>query len=295
MGILVNLNGELVPPEQARLSVFDRGFLYGDSVYETLRSYGGRVFLLCTHLDRLMASAAAIGLHIPWRLERMSSELTRTVEAAGNREAAVRVMVTRGESAITLVPETDSQPNVIIVARPHEELAPGMAERGVEAAVVSVIRNAPQALDPNIKSGNFLNNILAAREAAKRGAYEGLMLTRDGFVTEGTTSNVFVVKDDCLATPDDRIGLLRGITRRLVLRLAADLGRKLEVRHLPERELREADEIFITSTLKEVLPVTRLDGVVVGDGRVGPVTREMSAAYRDAVRRFIDSGVDPLQ
>ena len=286
MSIVVNLNGEILPASEARLSVFDRGFLYGDSVYETIRVYTGRAFMLDEHLRRLRHSADLIGIAMPGEASSMAAEVKRAVAASGEPDAAVRLMVTRGEGGINPLPEPGLRPNLVVIVRPFERLPEEAYHAGVAAVVVKTQRNAPRALDPNIKSGNFLNNILAAREAAAAGAYEGLMLSAEGLVTEGTTSNVFVVKAGQVATPDDRVGLLRGITRDVLFGLAARQGFEIEVRDVKERELREADEVFVTSTLKEVLPITRLDGLSVGDGKAGSITRSLYEAYREVVEEF---------
>jgi len=287
MPVVVNLNGQIRPPAEACLSVLDRGFLYGDSVYETVRVYAGRAFMLEEHLSRLKRSADPIGIPMPLTSAAMAREVERAVAASREPEAAVRLIVTRGEGSINPAPEAGLKPNLVVIVRPFERLPEAAYHEGVAAIVVKTQRNAPRALDPNIKSGNFLNNILAAREAAAAGAYEGLMLSAEGLLAEGTTSNVFVVSGGQLATPDERVGLLRGITRELLLELGGRIGLPIAVRDVQEAELRAADEVFVTSTLKEVLPVTRLDGRRVGDGLAGPLTRRLYEAFREVVAAFV--------
>ena len=293
MGILVSINRVITPPAEAKVSVFDRGFLYGDSVFETVRTYAARPFQLKAHLVRLGRSATPIGLSFPYDVETIAGEVRRVIEAAVNPESVVRIIVTRGEGTVALLPSPDLKPNLIVIVRPHQDFTDDVYEKGVELAVVATRRNARLALDPNIKSGNYLNNVLALREAAAAGAFEAVMLNPEGLVTEGTTSNVFMVKDGKLATPHERAGLLRGITRELVLYLAREQGIPLAERDISETELRGAVEIFVTSTLKEVLPVTRLNGKPVSNGAVGPVTRKLQEAFREVVRRFVASGEEP--
>jgi branched-chain amino acid aminotransferase len=219
--------------------------------------------------------------------------VVRTVEAGRNPETVIRLIVTRGEGTVSLAPEPELKPNLVIIVRHHEPLPESAYLDGVEAALVTTERNAPGALDPNIKSGNYLNNVLAIREAAATGAFEALMLDHAGRLTEATSSNVFLVRSGRLVTPHERVGLLRGITRELVLRLAASLALAVDLRDVPAVDLTGADEVFLTSTLKEVLPVSRLNGRPVGDGKVGPITRSLLKAFRELVERFKATGAEP--
>jgi branched-chain amino acid aminotransferase len=286
MGRLVNLNGALLPPDRAHISVFDRGFLYGDSIYEVVRTYGGRVFELEAHLDRLERSATRIGMALPWPRAELEHQLDLTLLAAAlPGEAYARLVITRGEGEISLDPALAERPTVVILV---QELHPPPEEtyqQGVRVELVGVRRNLREALDPAAKTGNYLNSILALREAKATGAYEGLMLNREGQLTEGSTSNVFVVKGGALATPPLEAGILEGVTRRVVLNLASQLGIPAAERPLLPEDLLGADEAFLTSTIREVLPITRVGERPVGAGAPGPVTLRLLSAFRERARK----------
>ncbi len=271
----INVNGLVTPPESASVSPLDRGFLYGDSVYETLRTYGGRLFLLREHLERLRRSAER--LEIPWPAAPVDieHEVRRTVDEAAEAECAVRVILSRGRGPIGYAPEPCGPPTVVVHARPFSAIPPSFVREGVDVAVVDVTRNARSALDPAIKSSNLLNNFLAWRAAHRLGAYEPILLNADGRLVEGATSNLFVVRSGRLLTPPLDDGLLEGITRGVVLELAR--GARMDVAEEPlgADALRSADEAFLTSTLKGVLPIKRCDGWPIGPGRPGPVTRRI--------------------
>lgn len=286
MPVVVSVNGVIVPAAAAVVSVFDRGFLYGDSVYETVHSFGGRCFRLSSHLVRLHRSAELLGIAVPIADDALADEIANTVAAAGADECAVRVVITRGEGPIGIDPRTSAGPSRFIIARPLEPLPPAHYTDGVHVVVARTTRNSSRALSPEIKSGNFLNNILAMREAIDAGAFEAILLNPDANVAEGTQSNVFLVQKGALLTPDPRAGLLRGVTRQLVLELALASGLTAIERDVFVSELYEAEEIFLTSTLKGVLPVTALGARRVGDGRPGVVTRRIAELYAAAVAAF---------
>jgi branched-chain amino acid aminotransferase len=281
---LVSLDGRLLPPARARISVFDRGFLYGDSIYEVLRTYGGEPFELEAHLRRLRRSAALIGLRLPLSMARLRARLAAALRAAGNRESYVRLIVTRGEGPIGLDPALAVHPHVIVLVRPLHPPPAEVYARGVSIRVVDVRRNLRQAIDPAAKTGNYLNNVLALREARARGGYEALMLDARGRVAEGSTSNVFAVFGRRVATPP-LDGILAGVTRDLVLKLARKLGHPAEERPLRRADLLRADELFLTSTLREVVPIARVDGRRVGRGAPGEITRRLLEAFRERARR----------
>lgn len=289
MSILVNIDGRLLPPEEATISVFDRGFLFGDSVYETIRTYGGRPFLLDRHLSRLARSADGLWLPIPRGLESLRTELDRTLEAAANPESYVRIVVTRGatEGLVNLDAHSAETGSVLVIVRPFEGQDPACFEEGVDVAIVGVLRTGRRSLDPKIKSGNYLNNILALREAKRLGCFECLMPNREGNLTEGSTSNVFLVRDGRLFTPALESGLLDGITRGFVLELAAEAGIEVVETTLDADDLSAADGLFITSSLKEVMPVKRvkrMDGTVLWEGRVHAVARDLRRRYLERAR-----------
>jgi branched-chain amino acid aminotransferase len=297
MATLVNLDGALVPPAAAAVSIFDRGFLYGDSVYEVIRTYGGRPFELEAHLDRLEGSAARIGLAMRWGRARIAEELRRTLaaslEAGGDEppdpaaapwnagERSLRIVMTRGSGELGLDPALATDPRAIVIARPLSAPPLESYRRGVAAIVAGMRHVSPQAMDPGAKTGNHLHAVLAVREARAAGAHEALLLDGAGFVTEGATSNVLRVKDGRVETPPVDAGILAGVTRALVLALARGAGLPVMEVRLSPADLAAADELFITSTAREVLPVTVLDGRSIRGGVPGPVTRRLHALFRE--------------
>src|SRR5208283_2705396 len=256
--MLVYLDGHFVARERAVVSVFDHGFLYGDGIYETMRAYGGRLFLLKKHLARLKRSSKAISLRLPMSLEKISEALNESLNANKLREAYVRLHISRGPGEIGLDPALCSAPTIVIVAKPFHDYPASYYRQGVRVAIVKTRRNHPLALDPSIKGTNFLNNILAKIESLKAGAYEGVMLNWRGHVAEGTISNIFMVKKGVLYTPHTDTGILEGVTRDLVLRLAKK--KKIPVREtfLLPKQLLASDECFITNSTMEIMPVTTI-------------------------------------
>ncbi|OGW47202.1 MAG: branched-chain-amino-acid transaminase [Nitrospirae bacterium GWC2_57_9] len=285
--MLVYLNGALVPKDEAKVSVFDHGYLYGDGVYETLRAYEGFLFLLDRHLARLKHSADSISLKLPLPLDKIADALNQTVKANDLGDAYVRIHISRGPGEIGLDPALCPQPTMVITAKPFKDYPKEQFERGVSLAVVKTRRNHPLALDPSIKGTNFLNNILAKIECIRAGAYEAVMLNWEGYVAEGTISNIFFVKSGVLVTPGLQTGILEGVTRGLVLDLAR--AAKIETREgliLPV-ELFNADECFITNTTMEVMPVTSIDDKSLGSGRPGPITAALRKAYKEEVKKCL--------
>lgn len=278
--LLVWLNGELVKKSQAKVSVFDHGFLYGDGVFEGIRSYNGRVFMLDEHLDRLYESAKSIWLTIPLTKDQMKEAILQTLRANNLRDAYIRVVVSRGEGDLGLDPRKCPKPNVIIITDRIELFPSELYERGIEMVTVSVRRNSPQALNPNIKSLNYLNNILAKIEAINAGKPEGLMLTLDGYVAEGTGENIFIVKSGKLFTPPAYMGILKGITRQVVMKLAQEMEIPVKEEVLTLHDVYTADECFITGTAAEIVPVVKLDGRVIGEGVPGPITKALMQRFR---------------
>jgi branched-chain amino acid aminotransferase len=295
MATLVNLDGALIPPAEAKVSVLDRGFLYGDSVYEVIRTYGGEPFELDAHLARLAHSAERIGLVPRWDGPRTEREIARTLAAAralGPAPAEVgaapwnvgewylRVVMTRGAGEIGLDPALAVDPRAILVVQPLSGPPARAFAEGVAAAIVGVRHASPAAMDPSAKTGAHLPNVLAVREARAAGAHEALLLDDRGFVTEGSSSNVFAVAGGRLRTPPLAAGILEGVTRGVVLRVARAEGVPVDEVALRPEDLEAADEVFITSTLREILPVVRLGPRTVGTGRPGPVTERLHRAFR---------------
>ncbi len=289
----INVNGILSPPETATISPIDRGFLYGDSVYETLRTYGGRPFLLREHLDRLRRSATQLGIPYDLATVEIDREVERTLSDASLPEAAVRVVLSRGAGPIGYDPEGCGPPTVVVYVRPCPVIPETWLREGVDVAIVRVTRNARSALDPAIKSSNLLNNFLAWREAHGLAAYEPILLNDRERLAEGASSNLFLVRANRLLTPPLSEGLLEGITRGLVLDLARSDGIETSEETLQADDLRHADEAFLTSTLKGVLPIRRCDGWPIRHGRPGPITRRVLASFEQRVQAVTKTGSAP--
>lgn len=278
MAIKVYLDGAIVAPEDARISVFDRGFLYGDSIYEVMRTSAGHPVDIDAHLDRLARSGERIALDVPDR-EVTRSAIAKTLAASGNDESYVRVIFTRGGGEIGLDTALAETPRLLVIVKPLTLLPPQAYERGIMLRIVGVERMSPRAMDPAVKSGNYLNNILALHEAKRAGADEALMCDSQGRVTEGSTCNVFIVRDGALFTPALHIGLLAGITRMRVIELTRPHFPVYETALTPE-DIRSAPEVFITSSIRGVVPVARVDEELIGAGAPGPVTSRIMALYQ---------------
>jgi branched-chain amino acid aminotransferase len=285
--MLVYLNGDFVPKEEAKVSVFDHGYLYGDGIYETLRAYQGRLFHLDRHLARLKHSADSISLKLPFQLSMIGEALNRTVKENRLSDAYVRIQISRGPGEIGLDPALCPEPTIVIVAKQFKEYPAEHFERGVSVAIVQTRRNHPLALSPSIKGTNFLNNILAKIESIRAGAYEAVMLNWEGYVAEGTISNIFFAKSGILHTPNLETGILEGVTRGLVLDLARNERIETKESLILPSDLFKADECFITNTTIEVMPVTTIDGKPVGNGKPGPITAALRKAYKSEVRKCL--------
>jgi branched-chain amino acid aminotransferase len=287
MPIRVYIDGAVCLQEEAKVSVFDRGFLYGDSVYETIGTAYGRLFAARDHLVRLERSAERIGLSAPPRAE-IERAIAETMEAAGNAESRVRVILTRGVGKLDLDPASAIDTRLVVIVFPLGAPTPEMFDKGVAVAIVSVTRNSPLAIDPAVKSGNYLNNVLALGEARRsRKAYEAILCGGDGSVAEGSTSNVFAVVGGEVRTPPLEVGILDGITRAKVIALCRDAGIPFAERRMSPDELRAADEAFITSATRGVLPVTTIDERPLGAGIPGPVTRRLMSLYDELARKGV--------
>ena len=298
MTATVSIDGVLVPAGQARVSVFDRGFLYGDSVYEVVRTYGLEPFELGPHLARLAASADRIALRLPWSDDRMAQEIRRVVESSPDEgdpdpggapwnlgERSVRIVVTRGSGEMGLDPGLATEPTVVIMALPLHGPPLSAYRTGVSAWPFGGPGGPARAGDPAAKTGEHLFHVLAVREARGHDANEALLLDREGCVTEGASSNVFAVREGALETPPLQVGLLAGVTRALVIGLARQLGIPLRERPMPLGQLEVADEVFLTSTVREVLPVVQVGGRRIGSGSPGPITARVHAAFRERATR----------
>jgi branched-chain amino acid aminotransferase len=280
----VFLNGSLVAGEEARISVDDRGLLFGDGLFETMRSYGGKVFRMDRHLGRLFDSMETIRIRLPYDTKELEEAIYATIRANHLPDAYIRLTITRGAGGRGLDPPESSCPTVVIVAR---ELIPYSAHLYHAGMKVDIARNARSLPSPlsRLKSLNFLNNVLARIEARERGTDEAILLNSNGFVSEGTVSNVFLVREGVLITPDVESGILPGITRETILDLAREKRISLEERLVNTTELFEAEEIFLTNTLMEIMPVSEIDGARVGKDIPGALTYTFMNEYSRRVRK----------
>jgi len=282
---MVNVDGRLAGERDAVVSVFDHGFLFGEGVYEVMRTYRQRPFLFEPHMRRLRASAARIALPLEIGDAEIRERIVATIAAAQlPAEAYIRLLVTRGVGEIGYDPANCPAPTIVVIVKAHVDLPKDAYTQGVKVALVSVVRNHPESVNPLIKSNNLLNNALAMQEALARGAAEALMKNHRGELAECAMSNIFLVRDGAVRTPPTTAGLLAGVTRAFVLELAAKTGIRAFEETLHEEDALAADEMFFTSTTREIVPVVRVDDHVVGHGRPGPVTQRLRAAFAEALR-----------
>ena len=288
MGAMVNVNGRLLDSEHAVISVFDHGFLYGEGVYEVMRTYDGEPFLFDRHMRRLRASAGLIRLPIPFGDDEFDTRIRSTMAAAGlgndGREAYIRVLVTRGVGEISYDPSACPSPSVVIITKPHVDAPASAYTDGVMVSMVGILRNHPGSVSPIIKSNNLLNNALGNQEALRQGAFEAVMRNYRGEIAECSTSNIFIVKNGVAITPPLESGLLAGITREFVFEVAESLGVPTREQVLRDADLLGADEAFLTSTTRELVPIVRVDSNVIGSGTPGPVTKQLLDAFRVRAR-----------
>lgn len=285
--MIANVNGRICGGEDAVVSVFDHGFVFGEGVYETLRTYDRRPFLLERHLQRLRASAAMIDLALPLDDAEIGRRIGETIEAVdGGSEVYLRILITPGPGEFTYDPASRGDPTVVIIARRFAPPPPDLYAVGVTISVVSISRSQPSSISPLIKSNNLLPNAMAMREAMRRGAYEGLMLNYRGEITECTQSNFFIVKQGVVLTPPLESGLLAGITRELIIECARETGVALTETVIGMHDLLIADEAFLSSTTRELVPVVRVDRHVLGSGQPGPVTTRLLSAFRERAIRL---------
>ncbi|MBM4132604.1 MAG: branched-chain-amino acid aminotransferase [Nitrospira sp.] len=283
----IYLNDRFVDRKEALISVFDHGFLYGDGVYETLRTYSGRFFMLQQHLARLQRSARLIGLTVPLSERQWPALLRESVVRNELTDSHLRITLSRGEGELGLDPALCPRPTLVIMARPIAKYPAHLFQAGVPLTLAVTRRNLATALPPQIKSLNFLNNILAKREAGEAGTFDSLMLNAEGLLTECTTSNFFFVSGGGLYTPSVDCGILDGITREVVLTLARENGLPVEEGRYPAEALAHAEEAFLTNTSMEVMPVRSLDQLPIGPGHPGPVTRRLQELFHSNLARFL--------
>jgi branched-chain amino acid aminotransferase len=287
----VNVNGRVFDQEHAVVSVFDHGFHYGEGDYETLRTFNGEPFLFDRHMQRLKNSAGMLKLSVPLSDADLKRRCRETMDAAGlgrgpESEAYIRILLTRGVGELSYDPGACPSPSVVVIVKPQVDPPPEAYEQGIKLAVVDVVRNHPGTVNPLIKSNNLLNNALAMQEAARRGAFEGIMRNFRGELAECTTANLFLVSRGVALTPPLTSGLLPGITRAFLFEVGKEVGIVVREAVLQDDDLLKADEVFITSTTRGVVPATRIDDRVVGNGAPGPVTLALRNAYERKAREL---------
>ncbi len=277
----VYINGKLYPKDEAKISVFDHGLLYGDGVFEGIRCYNGNIFKLSEHIDRLYDSAKAISMEIQLTRDELKDAVINTLKANNLKDSYIRLIVTRGVGKLGLNPFLCEESQVIIITDFIQLYSKELYEKGLDAIIVPTIRNHSDALNPNVKSLNYLNNILAKIECINAGATEGIMLNKDGYVAEGTGDNIFIVKDNGIITPPTTAGILIGITRNVVIELANEAGMTVKEEQLTRDDLYNADECFLTGTAAEIIPVVNLDGRKIASGRPGKITFSLLKKYQE--------------
>ncbi len=283
MGLKIYIDGKLVDEEDAKISVFDHCFLYGDGVFEGIRAYGGKVFRLEEHLDRLYDSARAIALTVPMSSDELARAIEETMRANDLTDAYIRLVVTRGVGDLGLDPRKCLDPSVVIITASIELYPDELYEKGLEVVTAATARIPPEALNPRIKSCNYLNNILAKIEGLNAGCVEAIMLNHLGYVAECTGDNIFCVKDGRVLTPPEEAGILKGITRDVVMDLARAEGLEVAERPLTRYDLYSADEVFLTGTAAEIIAVVKIDGRTIGSGKEGMVTRKLRKGFKELI------------
>jgi branched-chain amino acid aminotransferase len=281
----VYVNGKFFDKADAKVSVYDHGLLYGDGIFEGIRIYSGKIFRLREHVERLYDSARAIALEIPMAREQMADAVVQSVQVNNKRDGYIRLVVTRGAGGLGIDPRKTTDPQVIIIVDDISMYPPELYENGLDIVTASTIRNHPGALNPRIKSLNYLNNILAKIEATRAGCLEAIMLNAAGEVAECTADNIFIVKRGVLKTPPATAGALEGITRNAVLELARDAKIPTQEATLQRHDVYTADECFLTGTGAEIIPAVKCDGRPIGTGKPGPVTKQLRERFHQLVRQ----------
>ncbi|HEY3248968.1 MAG TPA: branched-chain-amino-acid transaminase [bacterium] len=285
MGLVSYVNGAFVPKDEAKVSVFDHGYLYGDGIFEGIRVYNGRIFRLDEHLDRLYDSARYLLLDIPLREEQLREAIIETVRRCGLRDAYVRPVISRGTGDLGLDPRKCKTPTVVVIVDTIQLYPPEAYERGLRIVTATTRKQRPDALSPQAKTLNYLNNIMARIEATQAGVDEAIMLTTDGYVSECSADNFYVVHDGEIWTAPAALGILEGVTRGVVFELAASLGIPVREKAFTLHDVYTADEAFLSGTGAEVGPVVEVDGRPIGTGGPGAVFQRLARAFRDMVSR----------
>ena len=286
----VNINGEICRPQDAMISIFDRGFLYGDSIYEVTYSEKGCLLFFEEHLDRLFNSAELLNMHIFLSREEIISEALKTLKASKLERAYIRIIITRGETAITLDPNSSFKNNFVIIVKPQPEYPIEMYEKGIKLFIASVQRNDVKAVNPNAKSGNYLNNVMAISEAKDKGYDDAIMVNKNGDITEGTTFNIWMVSKGVIYTPPKESGLLKGITRAKVIELCRKHNLELKVEAFGTNDILNADEIFITSSTKGIMAVSKINDHITGESlKDWPMIQKLSTLYKQRAEEEINT------
>lgn len=284
----IYLNGEYVTKENAKVSVYDHGFLYGDGIFEGIRVYSGNIFRMEEHMDRLYRSAKSIMLTVPHTKEELTKIIASTVEKNKIEDAYIRVVVSRGIGDLGLDPFNCKHANVVVIVEPLAIYPKELYEKGLEIVTVATRRNRPDVLSPKVKSLNYLNNVLVKIEAHLANVSEALMLNDQGYVAEGSADNIFILKNGCFYTPPGYIGALEGITRGAVMEIAGELGYEVKEEPFTRHDVYTADEVFLTGTAAEVIAVVKVDGRIIGDGKPGAHTKRLLEKFRE---RVVQEGV----
>lgn len=286
---LVYIDGEFVPKSAAKISVFDHGLLYGDGIFEGIRVYCGKVFLMDEHVDRLYEGAHCLMIKIPLSKDEMKAVLVKSVEMNNLTDGYIRLVVTRGFGDLGLNPFKCPTPSVVIIAASITLYPPELYEKGLDIITVAVPRAHPETLNPRVKSLNYLSNILAKIEALNAGVMEAVMLNHRGEVSECTGDNIFVIKNGTLKTPPASATILEGCTRNTVMGIARKTGIEVIEPSMQRYDLYSADECFLTGTAAEVIPVVKIDGRVIGDGKPGPITNDLLAKFRAFIKEYAET------
>jgi branched-chain amino acid aminotransferase len=288
----VFVNGRIAPADEAVVPVYDHGFVYGEGIYETLRTYNRVPFLYDRHLRRLRLSAERIYLDVPFDDATLLGWIEQTIAAAGDlREAYIRVLLTRGVGELNYDPKSTPRPTTVVIVKPFEAPPPRVSDEGIRISLVEMLRNHPRSVNPLIKSNNLLNNALAMQAAYRSGAEEALMCNYRGELTECSQANFFMVRGGAALTPASEAGLLEGVTRAFLFEIGREIGVEVREDTLYPKDLDTADEMFITSTTRELSPVVKVDDRVVGSGRPGPITRTLLERYRQKAQELTGAPV----
>lgn len=279
----IYLNGEYVTKENAKISVYDHGFLYGDGIFEGIRVYSGNIFRMKEHMDRLYRSAKSIMLTIPHSQEELTRIIAKTVEKNNIEDAYIRVVVSRGNGDLGLDPFNCKSANVVVIVEPLSIYPKELYEKGLDIVTVATRRNRPDVLSPMVKSLNYLNNVLVKIEAHLANVSEALMLNDQGYVAEGSADNIFIFKNGCFYTPPGYVGALEGITRGAVIEIAKELGYEVKEEPFTRHDVYTSDEVFLTGTAAEVIAVVKVDGRIIGDGKPGVHTNRLLEKFRERV------------